>query len=124
MLSDQQVAAIRAFVAQGGGLVATGSSASMTNGCAHAAFRACGFVARAEARTCLRRGSALVASSGVTTQKEYERGRAAYIPGLQFDGPLPEPRPYFEIDNRFWKNPKNAGQFLDAVRWPPGTRFQ
>jgi hypothetical protein len=117
-LSDQQVAAIRAFVAQGGGLVATGSSGQYDEW-----LRPRRVPGLADLLPAQKPGHAYgeeahwVASSGATTQKEYERGRAAYIPGLQFDGPLPEPRPYFEIDNRFWKNPKNAGQLLDAVRW-------
>ncbi len=40
-----------------------------------------------------------------------------YIPGVEYDGPLPEAEPYFNISNRFWKRPKNWEQIIDAVRW-------
>jgi hypothetical protein len=40
-----------------------------------------------------------------------------YLPGVEYDGPLPEAESYFNISNRFWKRPKNWEQIIDAVRW-------
>lgn len=57
------------------------------------------------------------AEQGQSARKEVGRGRVFYLPGLQFDGPLPESGPYFKVDNRYWKNPANAREFLDGVYW-------
>src|ERR1017187_5031307 len=52
-----------------------------------------------------------------TVRNEYKEGRAAYISTAEFDGPMPEMGGFFGIRNAFWKNPKNATQILEAVRW-------
>ena len=40
-----------------------------------------------------------------------------YIPGVKFDGRLPEFGSFFRVDERFWKLPKNAQEITDGVRW-------
>lgn len=55
--------------------------------------------------------------AGVSTRKEVGRGRVVYVPGLEFDGPMPPPEPYFNIGPAFWKRPKNWQQLMDAVEW-------
>lgn len=50
-------------------------------------------------------------------RKEVGKGRTVYVPGVVFDGPLPEPEDYFNISNRFWKRPKNWEDIVDSIRW-------
>ena len=54
---------------------------------------------------------------GAVAKKAWGRGRVAYIPAVRFDGPLPEFGRFFQVDPRFWKLPRNAGEITDAVRW-------
>jgi len=55
--------------------------------------------------------------SGSGSRKEVGRGRVVYFPSVQFDGPLPEPEPYFKISDRYWKLPKNYRELTEGVRW-------
>ena len=55
--------------------------------------------------------------SGAGARKEAGRGRVVYFPAVQFDGPLPDPAPYFQIRNQYWKLPKNYQEITDGVRW-------
>ena len=54
---------------------------------------------------------------GQEQRKQLARGRVFYLPALRFNGSLPAFGSYFNIDNRFWKNPANARQFLDGLSW-------
>jgi hypothetical protein len=54
---------------------------------------------------------------GAPHRKQYGQGRAVYVPQVVYDGPLPEPEPYFTISNRFWKRPKNGEEIVEAIRW-------
>jgi hypothetical protein len=117
-LSDDQLAAIRGFVENGGGLVATGQAGLYDEwrrlrvepglrGLVDAQPPARPYQERVEAEE----------SSGQATRKEVGKGRAAYIPAVQFDGPMPEMPGYFTITPRFWKLPKNWQEIASAVRW-------
>jgi dienelactone hydrolase len=117
-LSDNQLAAIRRFVANGGGLVATGLSGFYDewrrlrvqpglSGLIDTQVRARAYEERV--------GRQQV--SGPPVRKEYEKGRVVYLSAVQFDGPLPEMGNYFTIDDRFWKLPKNWQEIADSVRW-------
>jgi hypothetical protein len=55
--------------------------------------------------------------SGEPVRKEAGQGRTVYLPSLQFDGPMPEMRDYFSIENRFWKRPKNWQELVNAIEW-------
>lgn len=118
-LSDAQLQAIRRHVEGGGGLVVVGTSgmydqwrrARVTPGLAglvDVKVNIRGYEESVARRT---------ADQGDEARKEVGRGRVVYLPSLRFDGPLPEFGPYFRVDSRFWKNPANAKQFLDAVAW-------
>ncbi len=117
-LSDSQIALIRRFVAGGGGLVATGQAGLYDQ------WRRLrvepglkGLIdSQPEARD-YEETVVPVEVSGDPVRKQYERGRTVYIPAVAFDGPLPEFHPYFRVDERFWKRPKNAQALTDAVRW-------
>lgn len=117
-LSDAELAAIRRFVENGGGLIAIGQAGLYDEwrrvrvtpglgGLLDGQRRARGYeerVGRAE-------------MSGPPVRKEVGHGRSVYLPSLQFDGSLPEMGPYFSIGNHFWKRPKNWQDLASAIGW-------
>lgn len=118
-LSDEQLDTIRRFVEAGGSLIATeetglydqwrrlrvspGLQGLVDNQPAAAPYQ--------------EEVKAAPVVAGVSTRKEVGRGRVVYVPGLEFDGPMPPPEPYFNIGPAFWKRPKNWQQLMDAVEW-------
>jgi hypothetical protein len=117
-LSNQQIALVRRFVENGGGLVATGQ-AGMYDEWRRVRVKPGlqGLIdSQAEARPYQER-VAQAEVSGPGVRKEVSRGRVVYFPTVQFDGPLPEPELYFKISNRFWKLPKNWREITDGIRW-------
>ena len=52
-----------------------------------------------------------------SVRKQVGRGRAVYIPVLEFDGSLPPAEEYFSIGTEFWKRPKNWRDLVDSVAW-------
>ncbi|MGO9241045.1 MAG: beta-galactosidase trimerization domain-containing protein [Bryobacteraceae bacterium] len=117
-LSDAQLEAIRKFVAAGGGLVATGQAGLYDQ------WRrlrvAPGLKGLIDSQPQVRdyeEEVAPVAVTGAPVRKEYEKGRVVYIPGVKFDGRLPEFGNFFRVDGRFWKLPKNAQEITDGLRW-------
>ena len=117
-LSDAQLAAIHSFVKSGGGLVALGQA-----GLYDEWLRPRGPGGLHDLIPTQKQGESFGEEprwsqlSGPTVRTEYGAGRAAYVPGVEFDGPMPAMPAYFEITNRFWKKPRNAEQIADAVRW-------
>ncbi len=118
-LSDEQLARLRAFVESGGGLVAIGQAGLYDE------WRRLrvepglkGLAAgQAPARDYEEEVEETAAPSGSLQRNQVGKGRVAYIPGVEYDGPLPEAEPYFNISNRFWKRPRNWQQIIDAVHW-------
>jgi len=118
-LSDEHVGRIRSFVENGGGLVVIGQAGLYDE------WRRLrvepglhGLVeGQASAPDYEEDVTEATAQAGPSRQKQVGRGRVVYIPAVEFDGPLPEPEPYFNISNRFWKRPRNWKQIIDAVRW-------
>jgi len=129
-LSDAQLASIKAFVAKGGGLVALGEAGrydeflrrrrtpglgeilpSVNAGGGRGFGGGGGGGGRGGGRG---RGAQ---AAGSTVKADYQAGRAAYISAAEFDGPMPEMGANFGIRNQFWRNPKNAAQIVEAVRW-------
>jgi hypothetical protein len=120
-LSDAQLASVRAFVAGGGGLVATGLTGlydewrrpRLEPGLA-------GLVdSQPEAKEYEERVRR-VWSSGPAAFKEYEKGRVAYFPRIDPDPPRPQLAPYFEITQDLWRKPANWQDVAEAVRWASG----
>jgi hypothetical protein len=117
-LSDGQLAAVRKFVAAGGGLVATGQAGRYDR------WRRLRVVpglkglieAQPEARD-YEEEVAAVELGGAPVRKEFEKGRVVYIPSVRFDGPLPEFGRFFQVDARYWKLPQNARDIANGVRW-------
>jgi hypothetical protein len=119
-LSDEQLARIRSFVGNGGGLVVIGQAGLYDE------WRRLriepglkGLVERQAPAPDYEEEVAeeSAAPSGSVQRKEVGKGRVVYISGVEYDGPLPEAEPYFNISNRFWKRPKNWEQIVDAIRW-------
>jgi hypothetical protein len=117
-LSDAQLAAIRKFVAAGGGLVASGQAGRYDQWRRLRPVRGlAGLIeAQPEARD-YEEEVVTAEAAGVSSLKDFEKGRVAYLPALLFDGPLPEFGKFYEVDARFWKLPRNAKELTDAVRW-------
>jgi len=118
-LSDNQIAAIRRFVEAGGGLIVIGASGMYDEwrrlrvtpglqGLVDRQDRGASYEVETEASA---------AASGVPLRREVGHGRVLYVPGLQFDGPLPATEPYFTIGKAFWKRPSNWQQLIDGIAW-------
>jgi hypothetical protein len=96
-LSDEQVAQFREFSARGGGLVATGNTASLT-----------------EWRT-RRRQPALA--------DLYGHGRVIHVPQIEAEGLAPAAQMSYYVPNALWKLPRNAEALLAAVKQAAGGRL-
>lgn len=122
-LSDEQLAAIREYVAAGGGLVATEQTAF------------CDAWHRVRVEPGLknlvdepppqshRLKESQSASENQPRRKQYGKGRTAYIPAIEFDGTLPPDEPYFTLGPEFWKRPKNWTDLLESIAWAAGEAF-
>jgi hypothetical protein len=118
-LSDAELAAIRKYVEAGGGLVATGQSGLYDDWHrkrVHPGLQ--GLVDNQPAASSYQEQAKWVASTaGPAARKQVGRGRVVYLPGIEFDGPLPPREPYFIIGPAFWKRPKNWKQLVDEISW-------
>jgi len=118
-LSDEQLALLKAFVSTGGSLVLIGETGTYDE------WRrmrvAPGFQdllgdPRALAKPAEGAEKNLEAPAR-SLKKQVGRGRIAYLSSLDFDGPLPQPRPDFSILNEFWKLPRNWEELTSLVAW-------
>jgi hypothetical protein len=118
-LSDAQIQTLHGFVDRGGSLVVIGQTglydewrrvrvAPGLDGLVDHQVMADGYQESV---------TATAATAGTSSRKRIGRGRVAYLPALEFDGPLPAVRPNFAILNEYWKLPKNWKEFIDLVRW-------
>lgn len=117
-LSDAQLASIRRFVAQGGGLVAVGQ-AGMYDEWRRVRVKPglAGMVDGQRATRGYEERPGRTEAAGTPQRKQYEKGRAVWLPSLRFPGARPPVSDYFEITNRWWKRPANAEEFEAAVTW-------
>jgi hypothetical protein len=118
-LSDAQLSFIRRFVEQGGSLLVTGPAGLYDEW--HRLRVEPGLVGLVEGQSTGEEYVERVKSMGTTAakpaRKEYGRGRVIYFPAVRFDGALPVPEPYFEIDNKYWKLPTNWEEITQGVCW-------
>ena len=122
-LSDAQIASVRRFVERGGGLVAIGRS-GLYDEWRRVRLKP-GLAGLVDAQPPARDYEERVrrtAAAGAPVRKEAGAGRVAYLPGMAFDGPLPEMGNFFRIDSRFWKRPANAKDLIESVRWAARDR--
>jgi hypothetical protein len=121
-LSDAELAAIHKYVQAGGGLVATGQSGLYDDWHrkrVHPGLQ--GLIDNQPAAAPYQEQAKWVPSmAGPAARKTVGRGRVVYLPGVEFDGPLPPREPYFVVGPPFWKRPKNWKQVVDAVTWASG----
>jgi len=110
-LSDEQLSLIRAFVKEGGGLVATGNTSVLT-----------------EWRTRRTRlgladlfGFDLPGAKPV--RRTWGKGRVAYIPQVRPTIAPPPPQMNYSFTNRYWKLPVNHEELLAAVKWAAGEKL-
>ncbi len=108
-LSDQQIAYIRRFVEDGGGLVATGTTSMLT-----------------EWRT-RRSRIGLVdlfgSAPNAPIRRSFGKGRVAYVPRIEAEIPAPPAQMNYVVRNALWKLPKNYRQLAEAVRWAAGGQL-
>ena len=117
-LSDAQLASIRAFVQNGGGLVATGLS-GMYDQWRRLRVKP-GLLGLVDSQRPARGYEENVQRSeeaGRHVTKEFGKGRVVHFPSIPFDGDLPPMTNYFKIDRRFWKAPSNWAEMAKLVRW-------
>ncbi|MCX6619550.1 MAG: hypothetical protein NTY38_00425 [Acidobacteria bacterium] len=118
-LSDEQLTAIRQFVANGGGLVAIGQAGLYDEwrrlrtqpgltGLIDGQRTASGYEERVERAD---------ASAGEPVRKQAGKGRTVYLPALEFDGALPSMGSYSKVGDQFWKRPRNWRQLAAAIHW-------
>lgn len=120
-LSDAQLQTIEHYVAEGGGLVATGQSGR------YDAWRRMrvdsGLKRLVQGQLPLHGGDGASTGGSLATRplrKTFGRGRTVFIPAVEFDGPLPPDEPYFTLGTEFWKRPKNWQDIVDAITWSAG----
>jgi hypothetical protein len=109
-LGDEQVDAIRRFVQEGGGLVATEDTSLYTSWRTvrdRLALADLFGVERAPAAT----------APNTPVMREVGKGRVVYIPRIVPQTEIPPAQMSYSFSNRYWKLPKNHGDLLRAVRW-------
>lgn len=118
-LSDSQIASIRNFVEAGGGLIVTGQAGLYDQWRRSRPTPGLKDLVDHQVRgsSYEERVKPMAVTAGAASQKEVGRGRVYYIPGLEFDGPLPPAEPYFTLNNVYWKRPKNWKQLVDGITW-------
>lgn len=117
-LSDGQLESIKRYVENGGGVVAIGQ-AGLYDEWRRLRVKP-GLQPLGVSRRPAKRHQETVEDTshpGAAVRGEHGRGRIVYFPEIDFDGPLPETKPYFGIDNRYWKKPRNWREIAEAVRW-------
>lgn len=110
-LSDEQIQTLRAYVAGGGGILATAGTGEFNQ------WRRQRDQSTLEALLGLKSDAA---ARGKPARHTHVKGRVAYLPGLVPSIAVP-PRTAFV--NRYWAPPRNAGEFVDALRWSVGGRL-
>jgi hypothetical protein len=124
-LSDEQLALLKAFVSDGGSLVLVGNVAAYDEW--RRVRTSPGFheVVDYSIYSTSPEGGSQTDSNAVSNlqKKNAGRGRVAYLPTLEFDGPQPQSRPNFSVLNEFWKLPKNWEDFVALVTWAANDRI-
>ena len=109
-VSDEQLALIRQFVQNGGGLVATGNTSLLTDWrTQRSAFGLADMFGLS--------GPPVDTAPNGPIKRQFGKGRIVYIPRITAAIPAPAPQMNYTVANAFWKLPKNYAELVDAVRW-------
>jgi len=108
-MSEEEIEKVRAYVKQGGGVLATGATSLYDE--------------MERRRYELGLGDVLGTDGTSASQVEFGKGRGAYLPKVAPGAPLPERRAFYQVDNRYWHLPQNAADILNNLRWCIGGRF-
>ncbi len=124
-LSDDQIAKLRSFVENGGGLIATGMAGLYDEWRRLRVEPGLKGLADGQAPASAYEEDVgeLKISPGLPVRKLVGKGRVVYFPGIPFDGPLPKMEEYFTIDNRFWKRPANWEELISEIRWAANSEM-
>lgn len=122
-LSEEQLTAIRRYVEAGGGLVSTEQTGLYDSWRRIRVEPGLKGLAEGQASAMARAGTDAPKPDLTALRKTYGRGRAAYIPVIEFDGPEPPDQPYFTLGPEFWKRPKNWNDLVDAVSWAASNKL-
>jgi len=122
-LSDEQLAAMRKYVAAGGGLVATDQTAFCDEWHRVRVEPGLNDVIDGPVPEIHSRTEANSASANQPRRKQYGSGRTVYLPALEFDGIRPPDEPYFTLGPEFWKRPKNWPDLVDSIAWAAGEKL-
>ncbi|HYM11308.1 MAG TPA: hypothetical protein VEU62_11275 [Bryobacterales bacterium] len=112
-LSDEQITAIRRFVENGGGLVATENTSLLTD------WR----TRRARFGLAELLGVDLppeAAAPNKPVQRPFGKGRVVYIPRIEAATDPPPAQMTSTVPNTLWKLPKNYSDLAATVRWAAG----
>jgi hypothetical protein len=122
-LSDEQLAAVRKYVAAGGGLVATEQTAFYDAWHRMRVESGLKDVIDGQVPEGHHRREAGSESAAQPRRKQYGSGRTVYLPVLEWDGAKPPDEPYFTLGTEFWNPPKNWTDLIDAVAWAAGDEL-
>jgi hypothetical protein len=112
-LSDAQCSRIRAFVAAGGGLVATGTSSMRTEWRLHRSkFGLADLFGISEPPA--------ADAPAKPLRNQYGKGRVVYIPRIEPSIEPPDPAMSFTFPNAYWALPRNHRDLAEAVAWAAG----
>lgn len=119
-LSNEQIALIRSFVENGGGIVGIGQ-AGLYDEWRRVRVEP-GLKGLLEGQQPIQdyeqeKVKALSPSAKSAVRRECGKGRVVYVSEAKYDGPLPKMEPYFTIGNRYWKQPGNSAELLESIRW-------
>ncbi len=103
-LSDSHAAALRDFVNNGGGLVATESTGMLTD-------------CRLRRHKCALADLFGVDQPNTVVRREVGRGRVVYLPRIELATTPPRGLMTYVLGNEHWKLPENYRELVAAVKW-------
>jgi len=110
-LSDDELCRIRAFVSEGGGLVATEDTSLLSE------WRL------RRPRFGLADLFGFDAPSPATARRLVGKGRVVYLPRIEYSVEPPPPGLSYNFANEYWKLPKNCTELIAAVEWAAGKQL-
>ncbi len=115
-LADEQIARIREFVANGGGLVATGATSMRTGWrTQRSSFGLADLFGLSEPPA--------YSAPNAPVQRRFGKGRVVYIPRIEPQIAPAPPQMTYSVHNALWKLPRNHETLVSSVRWASGDKL-